>query len=82
MKDVAPHDGCHPGAQRPSWRSHAHRRTLVRSASRRGSTFAPLAVTTVLSAAAFGVFVWSLTVGDFPIALSDVLATLHGDGSD
>ncbi len=40
-----------------------------------------LAVTTVLSAAAFGVFVWSLTVGDFPIALSDVLATLNGDGT-
>jgi iron complex transport system permease protein len=28
------------------------------------------------------VFVWSLTVGDFPIAITDLLATLVGRGSD
>ena len=40
-----------------------------------------VAVTTALSATAFVVFVWSLTIGDFPIALSDVVATLRGDGT-
>ncbi len=38
-------------------------------------------VTVVLAAAAVAVAAWSLTVGDFPIALSDVAATLRGDGS-
>jgi hypothetical protein len=34
-----------------------------------------VAVTTVLCGAAVGVFAWSLTVGDFRIAMSDELAT-------
>jgi iron complex transport system permease protein len=39
-------------------------------------------VTLVVSALAFCVFAWSLTVGDFPIPLTDVLATLVGRGSE
>lgn len=39
-------------------------------------------VTLFLVAAAFAVFAWSLTVGDFPVALGDVLATLFGGGTD
>jgi iron complex transport system permease protein len=39
-------------------------------------------VTGVVLAVAFGVFAWSLTIGDFPIPLSDVLATLAGGGSE
>ncbi|WCO68794.1 iron chelate uptake ABC transporter family permease subunit [Iamia majanohamensis] len=41
-----------------------------------------VAVTLVVLLAAFLVFAWSLTVGDFPIPLSDVLATLVGRGSE
>ncbi len=41
-----------------------------------------VAVTVALCCAAFVVFAWSLSVGDFPIAISDVLATLAGGGSD
>jgi len=40
-----------------------------------------VAVTLVVSGLAFAVFCWSLAVGDFPIALSDVLASLVGAGS-
>ena len=40
-----------------------------------------VAVTTMLSAAALAVFVWSLTIGDFPIGLADVIATLRGTGT-
>ncbi len=32
--------------------------------------------------AAFLVFAWSLSVGDYPVAFTDVLATLAGSGSD
>ncbi|HEV7759732.1 MAG TPA: iron chelate uptake ABC transporter family permease subunit [Acidimicrobiales bacterium] len=39
-----------------------------------------VAVTVVVLALAFGVFCWSLSVGDFPIALSDVLSSLVGAG--
>ena len=39
-------------------------------------------VTASLLAAAFAVFAWSLSVGDFPIPIADVLATLAGGGSD
>jgi iron complex transport system permease protein len=39
-------------------------------------------VTTVLLAATFAVFAWSLTVGDFPIPITEVLATLAGGGTD
>jgi len=38
-------------------------------------------VTAALLAAAVAVFAWSLSVGDFPVALSDVVATLLGGGS-
>jgi iron complex transport system permease protein len=38
-------------------------------------------VTVGLVAAAFGVFAWSLGVGDFPIGLVDVLKTLVGQGT-
>lgn len=39
-------------------------------------------VTAVLSAMAFGVLCWSLSVGDFPVPVSDVVATLFGGGSE
>lgn len=39
-------------------------------------------VTLALSAATFGAMAWSLTVGDFPVLITDVLATLVGAGSD
>jgi iron complex transport system permease protein len=39
-----------------------------------------ISVTLVVLALAFAVFAWSLTVGDFPIALGDVLRTLAGRG--
>ncbi|MGQ0615657.1 MAG: FecCD family ABC transporter permease [Acidimicrobiia bacterium] len=38
-------------------------------------------VTVVVSAAAAGVFAWSLTVGDFPVPFRDVVAALLGGGS-
>jgi iron complex transport system permease protein len=38
-------------------------------------------VTLVLLAAALAVFAWSLSVGDFPVPLTDVLSTLVGRGS-
>jgi iron complex transport system permease protein len=38
-------------------------------------------VTIVLLAGALGIFAWGLTVGDFPIPLSDVLDELVGDGN-
>lgn len=41
-----------------------------------------VAVAVALAAAGFAVFAWSLSVGDFPIAIGDVLATLAGGGSD
>jgi iron complex transport system permease protein len=39
-------------------------------------------VTAGLTAAALLTFAWSLTLGDFPIPFSDVVATLLGGGSD
>lgn len=39
-------------------------------------------VTVALVILALGMFCWSLAVGDFPIALGDVLASLVGRGSD
>jgi iron complex transport system permease protein len=39
-------------------------------------------VTLALLAAAFSMFAWSLTVGDFPVPLVDVLGSLIGRGSD
>lgn len=41
-----------------------------------------VAVTAALLGLAFAVFTWSLAVGDFPVPISDVLATLVGGGSD
>jgi iron complex transport system permease protein len=41
-----------------------------------------VAVTLALCAAAIAVFAWSLTIGEFAISLSDVVATLRGRGSD
>jgi iron complex transport system permease protein len=40
-----------------------------------------VSVTLVLLALALGVFCWSLTVGDFPIALTDVISSLVGAGN-
>jgi iron complex transport system permease protein len=40
-----------------------------------------VAVTFVLLGLSFAVFCWSLAVGDFPIALSDVLSSLFGAGN-
>lgn len=39
-------------------------------------------MTVSLGAVTFGVFAWSLAVGDFPVPLGDVLAALVGAGSD
>jgi iron-siderophore transport system permease protein len=39
-------------------------------------------VTLVLAAGALGVFTWSLAVGDFPLPIGDVVATLLGNGTD
>lgn len=39
-------------------------------------------VTLLVGAAGFGVFAWSLSVGDFPIPIDDVLASLIGAGSE
>jgi iron complex transport system permease protein len=41
-----------------------------------------VAVTLALAAVGFGVFAWSLTVGDFPVPLADVLASLVGRGDE
>lgn len=41
----------------------------------------PLVVTLVVLVVALVVFAWSLSVGDFPIAFGDVVATLVGRGS-
>src|SRR3546814_19342248 len=41
-----------------------------------------VAVTIALCGAAFLAFAWSLSVGDYPIALSDVLATIFGGGNE
>lgn len=53
---------------RLGWSTRAHARSVV--------------VTLVLLAAAFAMFAWSLALGDFPIPIGDVLATLAGGGSD
>ena len=39
-----------------------------------------LAVTLVVAAAACGVFAWSISLGDFPVPIVDVVATLLGGG--
>lgn len=54
--------------RRLGWSTRVHRRAVV--------------VTCVLLAGTFWVFAWSLAVGDFPVPLRDVLATLVGGGSD
>jgi iron complex transport system permease protein len=41
-----------------------------------------IVVTVALLALAFAVFCWSLSVGDFPVPMSDVLATLAGGGTE
>ena len=41
-----------------------------------------LVVTLVLLGLGFGAFAWSLAVGDFPVPLHEVLATLVGRGAD
>jgi iron complex transport system permease protein len=40
----------------------------------------PLVVTSVLAAVALVVFAWSLAVGEYPIPIGDVVATLVGNG--
>ena len=40
-----------------------------------------IGVTIALAAAAVGAFCWSLAVGDFPVPIGDVVATLTGTGS-
>lgn len=52
---------------RPGWSTRVHARAVT--------------VTAALLGLAVGVFAWSLSVGEFPIALSDVVATLLGGGS-
>jgi len=53
---------------RLGWSTRVHRRAV--------------AVTATLAVVGFAVFAWSLSVGDFPIAIGDVLATLAGGGSE
>ena len=50
------------------WSARVHARSVV--------------VTVALFGATFAVFAWSLSVGDFPVAITDVLASLAGGGSD
>ena len=52
---------------RVGWSTRVHARAVV--------------VTVVLLALAFAVFCWSLSVGDFPLALPDVLSSLVGAGN-
>jgi iron complex transport system permease protein len=52
---------------RLGWSTRVHLRAVV--------------VTTVASVATFAAFAWSLSVGDFPIPIGDVLATLVGGGT-
>jgi iron complex transport system permease protein len=40
-----------------------------------------VSVTLVLSALTFGVLCWSLAVGDFPVPIGDVIATMFGGGN-
>lgn len=63
----------------------ADRLVVVRSRRLGWSTrvhFRAVAVTTVVLGVAFAVFCFSLTVGDFPIPIGDVLATLAGGGTE
>lgn len=53
---------------RLGWSTRVHARAVV--------------VTTVVLGLTFAVFAWSLAVGDFPIGIGDVLATLGGGGDD
>ena len=53
--------------ERTGWSTRVHARAVVVSA--------------VLAATTFAVFAWSLAVGDFPVALGDVLRSLVGQGS-
>jgi iron complex transport system permease protein len=53
---------------RPGWSTRVHLRAVV--------------VTVVVSAATFATFAWSLAVGDFPLPIGDVLATLVGRGTE
>ena len=55
-------------ARRTGWSTRVHARAV--------------AVTTALLCVAVAVFAWSLAVGDFPVPIGDVLATLAGGGSD
>lgn len=70
-----------PGGHRPAragalvlraplvgWTTRVHLRSVV--------------VTAVAAVAAFSVFAWSLTVGDFPVSLRVVLDTLAGGGNE
>lgn len=55
-------------SRRLGWSARVHGRAVV--------------VTVALLAGGFAMFCWSLSVGDFPIAISDVLATLFGGGNE
>lgn len=61
------------------------RLVVVRSSSLGWSTRVharAVAVTLTVAIITFAVFAWSLAVGDFPIPISDVLATLAGGGNE
>jgi iron complex transport system permease protein len=53
--------------RRTGWSTRVHARAIV--------------VTLVLLGLAFAVFAWSLAVGDFPLPIGDVLASIAGRGS-
>jgi iron complex transport system permease protein len=53
--------------RRTGWSTRVHARAVV--------------VTLVLLALAFAVFAWSLAVGDFPVPIGDVLASIVGQGA-
>lgn len=54
--------------QKRGWSTRVHARSVI--------------VTLVLVAVALAMFAWSLALGDFPIPIGDVLATLAGGGSE
>jgi iron complex transport system permease protein len=66
-------------------RGHADRLLVLRSTRLGWSTRVharAVLVTVALLVVAFAVFAWSLAVGDFPVPIGEVLATLAGGGSD
>ena len=88
---VADPDGARAAAGRSLEPAGARRRrrapdgALVLRSPRLGASVRvpvrPLVVTVAVAATALLVFAWSLSVGDFPVAFGDVLASLVGRGS-